>query len=132
VRFNAGKCSLSPAEAVACTWVDFLHSSAVCFVRFPLPVSLLFLHSSRSLPFLCNCNKQIRQGQYRQHTSRLHIIQIGLEVRPTSYPMGTVGSFLGDKAGGGGVILTSHLYLLPRSRKPQSIPHPHTSSWPAI
>jgi hypothetical protein len=43
------------------------------------------------------------------------------EVHPTSYPMGTGGSFTG------GVKLTTNLQIVPRSRKCGSIhPLPHT------
>jgi hypothetical protein len=52
-----------------------------------------------------------------------------LGVHPTSYPMGTGGSFLRGKSSRG-VKLTTHLQLVPRSRKCGSIhPLPHTPSW---
>jgi hypothetical protein len=35
-----------------------------------------------------------------QEFSLLHLVQIHSGVHPTSYPMGIVGSFLGDKAAG--------------------------------
>jgi hypothetical protein len=35
-----------------------------------------------------------------QEFSLLHVVQTGSEVHPTSYPMGTGGSFPGDKVAG--------------------------------
>jgi hypothetical protein len=64
-----------------------------------------------------------------QEFSLLHVFQIGSGVHPTSYTIDTGSSFLGGKAAGG-VKLTTHLQLLPRSRKCGSIhPLPHTPSW---
>jgi hypothetical protein len=58
----------------------------------------------------------------------LHIVQTGSGVHPTSYKMGT--GALSRGLSGRGVKLTTHLQLVPRSRKCGSIhPLPHTSSW---
>jgi hypothetical protein len=49
--------------------------------------------------------------------------------KPAFYPMGTRGSFSGDEAAGG-VKLTTHLHLVPKSRMRGSIPPlPTTPSW---
>jgi hypothetical protein len=42
-------------------------------------------------------------------------VQNGSGAHPASYPMGTRGSFPGGKAAGG-VKLTTHLHLVPRSK----------------
>jgi hypothetical protein len=52
------------------------------------------------------------------------VVQTGSGVHPTFYPTGTGGSFRRD------VKLTTHLHLVPRSRKRGSIyPLSHTPSW---
>jgi hypothetical protein len=40
------------------------------------------------------------ESRYDQEFSLLQIVQMGYGVHPTSYPMSTGGSFLGDKAAG--------------------------------
>jgi hypothetical protein len=50
----------------------------------------------------------------------LRAVQTGSGDHPTSYTMGTGGSFLGGKSGRG-VKLTAHLQLVPRSGKCGSI-----------
>jgi hypothetical protein len=40
------------------------------------------------------------ESQWRQEISLLHVFQIGSGVQPTSYPLGTRGSFPGGKAAG--------------------------------
>jgi hypothetical protein len=40
------------------------------------------------------------ESRYDQEFSLLHVIQTGSGVHPTSYPMGSGGSFLGVKATG--------------------------------
>jgi hypothetical protein len=61
--------------------------------------------------------------------SPLHVVRTGSGVHPTFYPMGTGGSFPGGQSGRG-VKLTTHLQLVPRSRKYGSIHSlPHTPSW---
>jgi hypothetical protein len=40
------------------------------------------------------------ESQWAQEFSLLQIVQTGSEVHPTSYPMGTGGSFPGGKAAG--------------------------------
>jgi hypothetical protein len=40
------------------------------------------------------------KSQQDQEFSLLHVVQIGCGVHPTSYPMGTGGSFPGGKAAG--------------------------------
>jgi hypothetical protein len=50
------------------------------------------------------CGLDDRGSEFESRGSKkfslLHIVQIGSEVHPTSYPMGTGVSFLGDKAVG--------------------------------
>jgi hypothetical protein len=59
------------------------------------------------------------QGEREFRVPIGHIVQIGSGVHPTSYTMDTWG-----------VKLTTHLKLVPRSRKCGSIhPLPYTSSW---
>jgi hypothetical protein len=61
--------------------------------------------------------------------SFLHVVQTGSGAYPASYLMGAGGSFPGSKAAGG-VKLTTHVQLLPRSRIRGFLhPLPHTSSW---
>jgi hypothetical protein len=62
--------------------------------------------------------------------SSLHVIQTGSGAHSASNPMGTGGSFHGVKRPG--VILTTHIQLVPRSRIRGYIyiyPLSHTSSW---
>jgi hypothetical protein len=60
----------------------------------------------------------------------LHFVHTASVIYPTSYPMGTGGFFPGGNLAGGGVKLTTHLQLVPRSKKCGSIqPLPHTPSW---
>jgi hypothetical protein len=40
------------------------------------------------------------ESRYSQDFSLLHVVETGSEVHPTSYPMGTGGSFPGGKAAG--------------------------------
>jgi hypothetical protein len=64
--------------------------------------------------------QSLRPGRIKNF---LHMVQISSEVHPTSYAMGTGGSFPGGEA-------TTHLHLVPRSRKCGSIhPLPHMPSW---
>jgi hypothetical protein len=57
----------------------------------------------------------------------LYMVQTGSGVHPTSYPMGTGGSFPG--VNGRGLKMTTHFKLGPRSRKCRSVhPLPHTHS----
>jgi hypothetical protein len=56
-----------------------------------------------------------------ENISRHHSVQIGSGTHPAFYPMGARGSFPGDKSSGG-VQLTTHLHLVPRSRMRGAIP----------
>lgn len=53
----------------------------------------------------------------------LHVVQIGFEVHPTSYPMGIGGSFTGVKSCRG-LLLTTRSNYVPRSR---NVSLPNTS-----
>jgi hypothetical protein len=67
------------------------------------------------------------ESWWEQEYSLLHVVQTGSWAHPTSYPMGTGGSFPGDKVAGS-VKLTTHLQLVPRSRKRGSIDPLHHMS----
>jgi hypothetical protein len=57
----------------------------------------------------------------------LHVVQTDSRARLAPYPVGTGGALLGS---GRGVKLTTHLQLVPSSRKCGSIhPLPHIPSW---
>jgi hypothetical protein len=62
------------------------------------------------------------ESRWGPEFSLLQIVQTGSEVHPTSYPMGTGDSFPSGKSGRG-IKLTTHLQLVPGSRKCESI-HP--------
>jgi hypothetical protein len=49
-----------------------------------------------------NQGVRVFESQWGQEFSLLHVVQTGSGVHPTSYPMGTGGSFPGDKAAGAG------------------------------
>jgi hypothetical protein len=68
-------------------------------------------------------------GVWGPELSLLHSAQAGSGAHPASFPMGTGVSFPRGLSGQA-VKLTTHLQLLPRSRKRGSIPPlPHTPSW---
>jgi hypothetical protein len=57
-------------------------------------------------------------------------IQTGSVDHPSSYPVGTSGSFSGRKVAEAGVELTTHLQLVSRLRMLGAIPpFPYTPSW---
>jgi hypothetical protein len=58
-------------------------------------------------------------------------VQTGSEAHPASYPMGTVGPSPGVKRGRG-VTLTTHLYIVSRSRKSGSYTHPPLAACMAV
>jgi hypothetical protein len=100
-----------------------LHSATVC--RRINYVSLRFyIHGYRDSDWL----RAWRPRGQSSSPGRVKNFPFFMSSHPASYPMGTGGYFPGGKAAGG-VKLTTHLHLVPRSRKHGAIhPLPHKSS----
>jgi hypothetical protein len=60
------------------------------------------------------------ESRYGQEFSLLHVVQTGSGVHPTSYPVRSGGSFPAGESGRG-VKMTTHLQLVQRSRKCESL-----------
>jgi hypothetical protein len=72
------------------------------------------------------------KSRHGQEFSLLRVVQTGSGVHPTFYPIGTGGLFPRGLSGRD-VKLTTHLQLVPRSRKYGSIhPLPYTPSWRCV